>query len=96
MPFLSYEARKFKTPLAAPTSGRLSLPLAGLIWGAITVGATPIAMGGTPRPLIELCWRAALAAASLEEESSSGRWVMSAGYRRLDASERERPATSWA
>jgi hypothetical protein len=88
MPFFSYEARKFSTPLAGPTSGRLSLSLAGLIWGAITVGMTPISMGGTPRPLIELCWRAALATASLEQDSSSGRWVRTAGYRRLDASEK--------
>jgi hypothetical protein len=45
-------------------------------------------MGGMPRPLIELCWRAALAAASLEEDRSSERWVKTAAYRRLDASEK--------
>jgi hypothetical protein len=88
MPFLPYEARKFSMPLAEPASGLLSLPLAELIWGAITVGATPISMGGTPRPLIELCWRAALIAASLEEDPSSGRWVKTPGYRRLDPSEK--------
>lgn len=88
MPLLSYEARKFSTPLAGPATGPLSLSLPGLIWGAITVGATPISMGGTPRPLIELSWRAALAAASLEEDPSSKRWARSAGYWRLDASEK--------
>lgn len=87
MPFLSYEARKFSTPLAKPSSGLLSLPLGELLWGAITVGATPISMGGTPRPFVELCWRAALAAASLEEDSS-GRWAMTDGYWRLDPSEK--------
>src|ERR1700722_10022775 len=74
MPFLSYETRKFSTSLGGPASGLLSLPPAALIWGAVTVGATPISMGGTPRPLIELCWRAALAAASLEEDPRSDRW----------------------
>jgi hypothetical protein len=87
VPFLSYEARKFSTPLAEPASGRLSLPLGELLWGAITVGATPISMGGTPRPLVELCWRAALAAASVEEDSA-GHWAMTDGYWRLDPSEK--------
>jgi hypothetical protein len=88
MPFLTYETCKFSTQLAGPASGRLSLSLARLIWGAITVGATPISMGGTPRPLIEMSWRAALTAASLEEDPSSGRWARSPGYQRLDASEK--------
>lgn len=87
VPFLFYEAQKFTTALAGPASGLLSLPLSELLWGAITVGATPISMGGTPRPLVELCWRAALAAASLEEDSS-GRWAMTDGYWRLDPSEK--------
>jgi hypothetical protein len=88
MPFLLYEARKFATPLAAAEQGRLSLPLAELIWGATTVGMTPISMGGMPRPLIELCWRAALAGASLEEDPASGRWARAAAYQRLDPSEK--------
>jgi hypothetical protein len=88
MPFLPYEARKFSMPLAEPASGQMSLPLAELIWGALTVGATPISMGGTPRPLIELCWHAALTGASLEEDPSSGRWAKTTGYRRLDPSEK--------
>lgn len=87
VPLLTYEARKFRRPLAEPASGLLSLPLGQLLWGAATVGATPISMGGTPRPLIELCWRAAMAAASLEEDSS-GHWVITDGYRRLDPSEK--------
>src|SRR5215471_3798959 len=88
MPFLPYETRKFVTPLTGPTLGRLSLSLSELLWGAMTVGATPISMGGIPRPFIELGWRAAIAAASLEEDPSSGRWLKTAGYRRLDASEK--------
>ena len=84
---LSYKARKFSTPLAEPASGLLSLPLGELLWGAITVGATPISMGRTPRPLVELCWRAALTAASLEG-TRSGRWAMTDGYWRLDPSEK--------
>jgi hypothetical protein len=87
MPLLSYEARKFSRPLNEPASGRLSLPLGELLWGAVTVGATPISMGGTARPLVELCWRAALAAASLEADAS-GHWAMTDGYWRLDPSEK--------
>lgn len=44
-------------------------------------------MGGTPRPLVELCWRADLAAASLEEDPA-GHWAMTNGYWRLDPSEK--------
>lgn len=88
MPFLSYEARNFATPLAGPASGLLSLSLARLVWGAVTVGMMPFSMGGAPRPLLELGWRAALTAASLTEDPASGRWVMTAGYRRLDPSEK--------
>jgi hypothetical protein len=88
MPFLSYEARNFATALAGPASGVLSLSLARLVWGAVTVGMTPFAMGGSPRPLLELGWRAALTAASLTEDPASGRWAMTAGYRRLDPSEK--------
>lgn len=88
MPSISYVARKFSTPLAEPASGLMSLPLSELIWGAVTTGAMPILMGGVPRPLIELSWRAALAEASLEEDPATGRWVMTDGYRRLDQSEK--------
>jgi hypothetical protein len=88
MPFLSYEARNFATPLAGPASGILSLSLARLVWGAVTVGMTPFSMGGSPRPLLELGWRAALTAASLTKDPASGRWAKTAGYRRLDPSEK--------
>jgi hypothetical protein len=88
MPFLPYQARKFATPLAGPASGFLSLSLARLVWGAITVGMTPFSMGGSPRPLLELGWRAALTAASLSEDPASGRWARTDGYRRLDPSEK--------
>jgi hypothetical protein len=88
MPFLSYEARNFGTPLAGPASGSLSLPLARLVWASVTVGMTPFSMGGAPRPLLELGWRAALTAASLTEDPASGCWTRTAGYRRLDPSEK--------
>lgn len=88
MPLLSYETRKFSTSLTRPASGTMSVSLAELVWGAVTVGATPISMGGTPRPLLELSWRAAMAAASVEEDRWSGRWVITDGYRRLDPSEK--------
>jgi hypothetical protein len=85
MPFLSYEARNFSTLLAGPASGSLSLPLARL---SVTVGMTPFSMGGAPRPILEVGWRAALTAASLTEDPASGRWARTAGYRRLDPSEK--------
>jgi hypothetical protein len=88
MPSLSYEARNFRTPLAGPFAGRLSLPLARMVWGAATVGTLPFSMGGTPRPLLELGWRTALTAASLTEDPATGRWAMTSGYRRLDPSEK--------
>ncbi len=88
MPFLSYEARNFGTPLAGSAADSLSLPLARLVWGAVTVGMTPFSMGGSLRPLLELGLRAALTAASLTEDLASGRWAMTAGYRRLDPSEK--------
>jgi len=49
---------------------------------------TPFAMGGVPRPLLELGWRASMTAASLTEDPTSGCWIMAAGYRRLDPSEK--------
>ena len=88
MPLLCYEARNFGPPLAGPAEGDLQLPLARLVWGAVTVGMMPFSMGGSPRPLLELGWRAALTAASLTEDPASGRWAMTAGYRRLDPSEK--------
>lgn len=88
MAFLSYEARNFSTPLAGATAGSLSLPLARLVWAAVTVGMTPLSLGGPPRPFLELGWRVALTAASLTEEPASGRWAMTDGYRRLDPSEK--------
>jgi hypothetical protein len=88
VPFLPYETRKFTTPLNGPDQGRLSLSLAELVWGAMTVGATPISMGRMSRPLIELCWRSTLVAASLEEDPASGRWGMADAYRRLDGTEK--------
>lgn len=88
MPYLPYEAQNFAVPLAGSSTGRLSVSLARLVWGAVTVGMIPLSMGGTSRPLLELGWRAALTAASLTEDPDSGCWAMTAGYRRLDPSEK--------
>jgi hypothetical protein len=58
-----------------------------LVRAAITVGATPVALGATPRPLIELCWRATMTAATLAEDLRR-RWVRTSAYERLDPSEK--------
>lgn len=76
------------TGLGPPASGNLRVSLGRLIWSAITVGATPISLGAPPRPLVELCWRAALAMASVEEYSISDRWTKTDAYYRLDPSEK--------
>jgi hypothetical protein len=52
----------------------------------MSVGATPIAMGGHPRPLIELLWRGAMVQASLQE--ISGHWHKAPAYKFLDPSEK--------
>lgn len=88
MSLIRYETHGFSTPVKPPASGALPVSLAELIWGAITVGATPLSMGGTPRPLIELSWRAAMAASSVEEESNSGQWTKTKSYIRIDPSEK--------
>jgi hypothetical protein len=62
--------------------------LARLLWGAMTVGASPTSLGVPSRPLIELCWRAAMAAASVAEDDRSTRWVKTSSYNRLDPSEK--------
>lgn len=84
---LSFRASNFSGP-TSPAFGDLSVSPARLIWGAATVGATPISLGAQPRPLVELCWRAALAAASVEENTAADRWVKTATYSRLDRSEK--------
>lgn len=53
MPYIAYEARNFAAALAVPTAGRMPLPLPELVWGAMTVGALPISMGGVQRPILE-------------------------------------------
>lgn len=84
---LPFETRAFTTP-APPAFGKLPVSPARLIWGATTVGATPVLLRGRPRPFVELCWRAAMAGASVSEDSRRGRWVKSASYKRLDRSEK--------
>lgn len=91
---LPFVTENFVGPVP-PASGDLPVSLARLIWGAITVGATPISLGAPPRPLVELCWRAALAMASVEEDSSSNRRIKTDAYWRLDPSENLPLVTSW-
>jgi hypothetical protein len=88
MPFISYRAVNFAPEVVGVKSGQLPLPMAELIHGAITMGALPVGMGGARRPLLELSWRAAMIAASLEEAPRSGAWVKTDSYRRLDGSEK--------
>lgn len=76
------------TGLVPPASGELPVSLGRLIWGAVTVGETPISLGAPPRPLVELCWRAALAMATVEEDRPSDRWIKTDAYYRLDPSEK--------
>jgi hypothetical protein len=54
----------------------------------MTVGVSPASLGGPSRPLIEICWRAAMVLASLEPDPVSGRWRKSHSYHRLDPSEK--------
>jgi hypothetical protein len=84
---LRFETRGFPAPGPA-LSGDLQIILPRLLWGAITVGATPVALGGHSRPFIEMTWRAAMVEASVEEDASSDRWIMTDGYYRLDRSEK--------
>lgn len=84
---LYFETKGFPAPGPAP-HGDLQVTLARLLWGAITVGATPVALGAHPRPFIEMSWRAAMVEASVEEHAPSGRWRMTDGYYRLDRSEK--------
>lgn len=84
LPFVT----KAFTTSAVPVAGELPVSSARLVWGAITVGATPMALGGTRRPLIELSWRAAMVEASVAETSGGTRWVRTDSYNRLDRSEK--------
>lgn len=87
MALLPFKTSGFPAPAPA-LSGDLQVTLAALQWAAMTVGATPVALGAHPRPFIEMSWRAAMVEASVEEDASSGRWVMTDGYYRLDRSEK--------
>jgi hypothetical protein len=86
MALLPFTTRNFTGPVAA--SGNLPLSLEQLIWAAVTVGATPISLGARPRPLAEVSWRSALAAANVAEDPSANRWVKTDAYWRLDPSEK--------
>lgn len=68
---LTFETTKFTAP-KPPRRGTVHISRSRLVLGAMMVGATPIAMGGHPRPDVELTWRAAMAEASVEERG--GRW----------------------
>jgi len=88
---IAFETAAFPVPAAPlfrpPQRGVLQVSMAQLVRAAITVGATPVALGATPRPLIELCWRATMAAATLAEDPRRG-WVRTRAYERLDPSEK--------
>lgn len=87
MALLPFQTSAFTRPIP-PTSGNLPVSQARLVWAATTVGATPISLGGHPRPLIEMCWRMALAEASVSEDPGEERWVRTDSYNRLDRSEK--------
>lgn len=87
MALLPFRTNKFTAP-APPLQGNLPVSIARLVWGAATVGASPVALGAPPRPLIELCWRVALTGANVSEDARSSRWVKTGSYNRLDPSEK--------
>jgi len=84
---LHFETSGFAGPGPA-ASGDLPVSWPRLIRAAITVGASPVSLGTHPRPLVELCWRAALVGANLEHDASADRWRKAAAYKRLDPSEK--------
>lgn len=84
---LHFETSGFAGPGPA-ASGDLPVSWPCLIRAAITVGASPVSLGTHPRPLVELCWRAALVGANLEHDASADRWRKAAAYKRLDPSEK--------
>ena len=86
MPNIGCYMENFVGPPPPPYYQEVQVTLADLVRGAITVGTRPVGLGIPPRPFMEVCWRAAIAAANLTEDG--GRWVRSAAYERLDPSEK--------
>ena len=76
----------FAGPPPHPYYQEVHATLADLVRGAVTVGARPVGLGTPPRPFMEVCWRASIVAANLTEDGD--RWIRSAAYERLDASEK--------
>ena len=85
MPNIGCYMENFAAP-PRPYYQEVPTTLADLVRGAVTVGARPVGLGTPPRPFLEVCWRASIVAANLTEEG--GRWIRSAAYERLDASEK--------
>ena len=67
-------------------SSPLKISWLNLVWGAVTVGTTPLVAGGTQRPFLEMVWRASVVVANLRRTPDG--WVKSAAYARLDPSEK--------
>ncbi|GAA1712373.1 hypothetical protein GCM10009745_70700 [Kribbella yunnanensis] len=82
---LPFATKNFVSP-APPGKGTVVVSPARLVHSAVTVGATPLALGGVPRTGIELLWRAAMVLSSLEERD--GYWHKTNAYSRLDPSEK--------
>jgi hypothetical protein len=76
----------FPGPPKPPHYQQIATTLADVVRSAMTVGTRPLGLGHPPRALIEVCWRAGIVAANLADHR--GRWVRSAAYERLDASEK--------
>jgi len=86
MPYIGCYMEKFAGSPPPPYYQEVHATLADLVRGAVTVGSRPVGLGIPPRPFMEVCWRAAIAAANIVEDGS--RWIRSAAYERLDPSEK--------
>ena len=82
---IPYETAGFSGAGSPPTAGDLDVSMPHLFCAAATVGATPVALSAAQRPLIEVCWRIALVAATLDDGTY---WNRSDAYDRLDPSEK--------
>lgn len=87
MALLPYTTVSFPNP-TPPPHGNLPVPLSHLIRAAITVGASPLALGSPPRPQLETKWRGALIEANLQEDALGQRWTRTDACERLDRSEK--------
>jgi len=82
---LPFETAGFSGAGSPPSVGELDVSMPRLFHAAATVGATPLA-SEPHRPLIEMCWRIALVASSLDDDGAY--WNRSDAYDRLDRSEK--------